>query len=244
MISFVLAVYNEEKRIVATLDRLSAFLDSRFNRWEIAVVDDGSTDGTRAVVSQWASRTGAQVRVLGYPVNAGKGCAVRLGMLEAKGDPVFFTDADLPYDLAAVPLAMDRFERGADLVIGDRTHPASTGWTSHGILRSISHLAFSMVVRLLVLRGVADTQAGFKAFRREATREIFPLTSVNRFAFDVELLLIAKKRGCRIARVPVKLIRGEGSTVRVSRDSPEMLRALLAIRRRDRLGLYDPADRS
>jgi len=239
MISFVLAVYNEQMRIVATLERLSAFLDGRFDRWEIAVVDDGSTDATRAVVGEWASRTGMPVRVLGYPQNAGKGCAVRLGMLEAEGDPVFFTDADLPYDLGAVPLAMDHFKRGADVVIGDRTHPASTGWTSHGVLRSVSHVAFSMVVRLLVLRGVADTQAGFKAFRREAGREVFRLARVNRFAFDVEVLLIARKRALRIARVPVQLVRGEGSTVSVSRDSPEMLRALLAVRRRDRLGMYD-----
>jgi len=239
MITFVLAAYNEEDRIGKSLSQLSDYLKEHFEEWEIIVVDDGSDDGTSEVIAREGQRIGGEVRLLGYKENAGKGYAVRMGILQSRGEHVFFTDSDLPYDLEAVPRAMEAFRGGADVVIADRTQRGSSGGGSAGWLRAVSSAVFSMVVQVLVLRGFGDTQAGFKGFKGDVAWDLFRRVEVRRFAFDVELLHIAKTRGYKIHRIPVRLVHSGGSTVRMSKDAVEMMRELCAIRRRAGAGVYD-----
>ncbi len=238
-LSVVIPAYNESERLPPFLERTVTFLDLRTSPYEIFVVDDGSRDDTAHVVELFAA-SNPSVRLIRSAYNMGKGAAVRRGIQAAHGGLQLFADAD-----GATPIEeLERLERaietGADLAIGSRalasrssTYTVKARWH-----RSALGALFNAVVQRLGLDGIQDTQCGFKLFRRTAAQDLFSLAVVDGYGLDLELLYIAKRRGYRIAEIPVNWADQPGSKVRPFRDGLLMLRALLAVRRRDARGCY------
>ncbi|MBI4601684.1 MAG: glycosyltransferase family 2 protein [Planctomycetes bacterium] len=232
-ISVVLPAYNEAARIRDTVSTIAAFLEQRFPEWEIIVVDDGSGDGTEAAVQDLRG-----VRCLRNDVNRGKGYSVRRGMLEARFDPILFSDVDLSTPIEEALALLEAIEAGADIAIGTR-RPGTGKSLRRTPLRRLMAWGFRTLVKALVIRGYHDTQCGFKMLRRVAARRIFPLQRRERWGFDVELLLIARQHGLRVAQVPVSY--HESSESRLRLHTPlTMLADLLKIRWSSLLGRYGP----
>jgi glycosyltransferase involved in cell wall biosynthesis len=232
LLSVVIPAYNEEARIGCTLERVSGYLEGRDYAAEILVVDDGSADGTREVAGRTMAGSAVPFRLLALPANRGKGAAVREGVLAARGEFVLFSDADLstPIEEADRLLARQR-ETGADAVLGSRALPDSRITRPQGRLRQLAGKTFNRMVRLLTGLPFRDTQCGFKLFRAAVARELFSRLEEERFAFDVEIVYRAMRRGCRVIEVPVEWADDRRSRVRFFRDSARMAVALLRIRR-------------
>lgn len=199
-LSVVIPAYNEAARLPPTLVRLDAYLRTALPDHEILVVDDGSTDDTahRARASGLSSLT-----VIGGAPNRGKGHAVRQGMLAARGARRLMTDADLSTPIEDLPRLMAALAEGADIAIGSRALPGSNvevrqSWHREGMGR-----LFNLFVRVLALPDLHDTQCGFKVFTASAAEAAFTPARLDGFSFDVETLFIARRRGLRIAEVPV-----------------------------------------
>ncbi len=199
-LSIVVPAYDEERRIPGALEDLARYLDSHPLALEIVVVDDGSTDGTAAIAEAEGRRLGLPLRVLRLPANRGKGAAVRAGVLAADGESILVSDADFSTPIAE----WEKLARtGAAVAIGSRALDDSLVRVRQPFFRQLSGKVFNRLVRLLAVPGIHDTQCGFKLFSREAGRAVFARTEVDRFAFDVEALLIARHLGYGIAEVPV-----------------------------------------
>ena len=196
-LSIVIPAYNEGHRIGETLARTIAFCESHLSEWELIVVDDGSSDNTEQAV-----RDVAGVRYMRNEENRGKGYSVRRGMLAASCDPVLFTDADLSAPISEARRLLSAVEKGADVAIASRGFDVTTT-VERTPLRRLMAFSFRLLVRLLVISGINDTQCGFKMFRREAARTIFARQRLEGWGFDVELLFIARRHGLRIDEVPV-----------------------------------------
>ncbi|MGA3201156.1 MAG: dolichyl-phosphate beta-glucosyltransferase [Bryobacteraceae bacterium] len=210
-LSIVIPAYNEERRLPATLDRILAYAErSPVPLREILVVDDGSRDGTAAL----AEARGGIIRLVRNPGNRGKGYAVRQGMLAAAGDWILSTDADLsaPIEELEKLVATARREN-AVVAIGSRALDRKLVKVHQPLMREISGRAFNVVMRLVTGLPFRDTQCGFKLFRRDAAREIFPRQVEDGFSFDVEDLLIAQALGLRSIEVPVEWSNVEGTKV-------------------------------
>lgn len=237
-LSVVVPAFDEVERIGATVTKLVAFLSTQPYSSELVVVLDGGRPGATAAI---AAAVGARddVRVLDNIVNRGKGYSVRRGMMAARGDYVVFLDADLSLPIEGVSAFLEALRDGADVAIGSRTLAESqiSGDRQH-LRRSMGSL-FNWLVQRLLLPGFADTQCGFKAFRREAARRIFAVQRIDRFAFDVEVLWLARRFGLRIVEVPVVCEYSSASSVRRFRDGVSILRDLLRIREQARRGAYD-----
>lgn len=204
--------------------------------WEIIVVDDGGGDFSP---DAWSADD--EVHLIRLPRNAGKGAAVRAGMLSARGSARIYTDVDLPYDPDLVPVIADYLTEGSfHMVIGDRTLPASRyradlGWPR----RALSFLS-TKFIGSLVTRGFFDTQCGLKGIRGDVAELLFPLVTIDRFAFDVEVVYLALRYNCDIKRIPVRLRAGAGwSTVRPLRDAVRGGLDVLGIKVRAIRGEYD-----
>jgi dolichyl-phosphate beta-glucosyltransferase len=228
-LSIVIPVYNEESRLPGTLERIAAFLGRGRYDAEVLVVDDGSRDRTSERVGALAANL-PFLRILRYPKNHGKGFAVRSGVLAASRDAVLFTDADLSTPIEEIERFWEPFDRGADLIIGSRCRAQSRIVVRQPLHRRITGRAWNVVVSLLGVRGIPDTQCGFKLFRAATTRRLFEGLKTPGFAFDVELLIGARARGLRIAEVPVTWIDSPESHVRPVVDSSRMLVELLRMR--------------
>ncbi len=211
-LSLVIPAYNEAGRLPASLgvlrERLAA--GNLLDRTEILVVDDGSADGTRAAAEAAGARLALHLRVIALPENRGKGHAVRVGVLASRGDWVLISDADFstPFD-EWTKLA----STGADVAIGSRGLDESLVKTPQPLFRRASGKLFNKLVQIVVLPGIRDTQCGFKLFRREAAHAVFALATEDRFAFDVEALVLARRLGYSIAEVPVLWFNSEDSRV-------------------------------
>lgn len=231
-LSIVVPAYNETRRIVPTLEAILAYVEAHHPDFELLVVDDGSRDGTAAMVSERFAAN-PRLRVLGYATNRGKGYAVRFGLSHAKGDLVIFSDADLSTPIDQMEPMLAEIDRGADVVIGSRAHGGAEILERQPFFREAGGKLFNVFVRLLVLPDLYDTQCGFKLFRRAVILPVLPALRIDGFAFDVELLALARAAGARIAEVPVVWTNSPSSRVRLS----AALRAyfdLLQIRRRAR----------
>ena len=227
-LSIVIPAFNEEKRIAATLETLRGYLARQNYESEIIVVDDGSKD--RTVETARMKLEGCRHRVLPVAVNTGKGNAVREGMLAAEGRYVLFTDADLSTPIEEVERFLRYLKEGNDVVIGSRALDRSKIEVRQNFSRELMGKVFNLIARMLVFREVRDSQCGFKAFTREAARDLFGRQKTKGFSFDAEILYLAQKKGYRIREEPVIWRNSEQSKVRILSDPLLMLRDLLVIR--------------
>ena len=236
-LSVVIPAFEEVARIGQTLERVRAYLDDQAFASEVVVVVDGGRDGTLALVR--AAMTGwPALTVLKSDVNQGKGHSVRRGMLAAGGRYLLFSDADLSTPIAEVERLIAALEAGADIAIGSRALAGSDVRVSQAWWRRSMGRVFNHIVRRVAVPGIGDTQCGFKCFRRDAARRIFALQRVRRFAFDVELLWLARRLGYRVAEVPVTWVNDPSSRVNPVTDSLRMLVDLARLRYDDLRGAY------
>jgi dolichyl-phosphate beta-glucosyltransferase len=227
--SIVIPAYNEAARLPRFLDEVVTYLEGRGDAWEVVVADDGSTDGTPGLVER-ARREHPGVRLVRLAENEGKGAAVRAGMLAASGHYRLFADADGATPIAELKRLEVALGTGADIVIASRVlvDPATAVITrAHRVL--VGRI-FNWLVARLGLRGVADSQCGFKLFRAEAATRLFAELGTRGFGFDVELLLRAQRAGYRIVEVPVNWTDQAGSKVGVLTDGPRMIVQILRAR--------------
>jgi dolichyl-phosphate beta-glucosyltransferase len=237
-LSLVVPAYNEEQRLPSTLQKMQSFLSRQSFTFEVLVVDDGSADGTAGVVER-AMEGFPRLRLLREP-HRGKGHAVRQGMLAATGDCVMFCDADLSMPIEEVTKFPEALRGPYGVAIGSREVAGARriGEPGH---RHMMGRVFNLIVRLLAVPGLQDTQCGFKAFTREATRQIFNRQTLDGFGFDVEVLYIARKQGIDITEIPISWYYCASSRVDPIRDTVRMFKDVLAVRSRDRRGVYDVA---
>ncbi len=232
-LSIIIPAYNEAHRLPGNLPKLLTCLDHSGlpGGFEVIVVAEKSEDDTvercRAAVA-----TRPEVQVIANPAKRGKGFAVRTGMLLATGDIAFFMDADLSTPLASIAQFLGHFAAHPDtgVLIGNRRHPQSVIGVPQGLMRRKLSDAFNLVVQALILPGCADTQCGFKAFRRRASREIFSRQHLDGFSFDLEILLLAKRLGFKVEDLPVDWCDEPASTLRPLRDGLKMLRDIFVVR--------------
>ncbi len=234
-LSVVIPAFNEASRIGQTLLDLQRALPQFIHEWEIRVVDDGSSDDTAAIVEQ-AARLERRIVLQSEP-HRGKGATVRAGLLKSTADLRFMCDADLSMPVAEIPRFLAVVPSECDVAIGTRE-----GAGAHRIgeppYRHLLGRAFNMAVRAMALPGIQDSQCGFKMFTADAVERIFPKTTLAGWAFDVEVLFIARQLGLRLKDVPLEWHFREQSRVSAVRDSLGMFRDLRTIRRNARRGLY------
>lgn len=225
-LTVIVPAYNEELRLPQTLVGLRDFLDAWGIDYRVLVVDDGSRDGTATLTDQF----GPKFSTISQP-NAGKGAAVRNGMLRATGRVIAFTDADLPYELSSLIEGCDLIQSDqCDVVFGARDLAESTCVAKRRVMRTIATYVFREVVRNLISRKVTDTQCGLKIFSRRAARAIFGRTTIDGFAFDAEVVFLARRLGFRFERIPVTLINELSSTISLSRHAVPMLLDVCRVR--------------
>ena len=233
-LSVILPAYNEGERLGSTLDRVLSFLDDHLRDYEVVVVDDGSTDDTTEVVAR-RMLNNPRLRILRNSPNRGKGYSVRRGMLEGTGDYLLMTDADLSTPIDDF-LKLAPHVAGHEVVIGSRAVAGSQILRHQPFYREWMGKTFNLMVRATVLRGIHDTQCGFKLFRRDAAQDVFSRATIDDFGFDVEALYLARRLGYRIAEVPVSWIDDPASKVNPVVDSLKMAADLARIRVRHRRG--------
>jgi glycosyltransferase involved in cell wall biosynthesis len=235
--SIVIPAYNETARIERALCCVSGCI--RKSGWdaEVLVVDDGSTDNTAALVGSWAAEH-PEVRLIRNGRNRGKGYSVRTGMLRAAGDIVMFTDADLSSPIEEAELLFAALAEGADVAIGSRWLLGRRIVHKQPLYRRIFGRCFNALTRTIMRLPFADTQCGFKAFRREAAQLVFSLQRIERWGFDPEILFIGIKRGLRIVEVPVTWGHDERSRISYLRDGMQMLLELVFVRWNALTGRY------
>ena len=231
-LSIVIPVYNEEKNIEETLRRIEAFQSLKKEPWECLIVNDGSTDGTEAMArAAIASDPDGHFRLFSNPSNHGKGFAVRQGVLAASGRFILVTDADLSSPIKESDKLRKALEDGCDIAIGSRALRSPGGDVQQSFRRWFAGRVFNALVRLLALKGISDTQCGFKCFKKEAAHELFRAQKLDGFSFDVEVLRLAQKRGLRIKEVPVMWRESRQTRVSLFRDSLKMTRDLLYLKK-------------
>jgi dolichyl-phosphate beta-glucosyltransferase len=238
--SFIIPAYNESGRIRPTLDEL--LRHSREHSWdvEILVVDDGSRDDTAEIVRSYG-KSHPQILLVENPGNRGKGFSVRNGMLHARGDICLFTDADLSSPISEAQRLFDAIGEGADIAIGSRWLRAELQTERQPLYRQAFGRLFNLVLRVILGLNFADTQCGFKAFRRDAVQRIFPLQKIERWGFDPEILFLARRLGFVVKEVPVVWAHSEGTRLHPFRDGLRMFGEVLRIRWNSIAGAYNAA---
>jgi len=235
--SIVIPAYNESARIPATLEAVVAAIRANDWRAEVIVVNDGSTDSTARLVQDFALRA-PEIRLLENPGNRGKGYSVRAGILDAQGDIVMFTDADLSAPMDEAGRLFGAISAGADIAIGSRWLESGRQTHRQPLYRQIFGRCFNAVCRMVMQLPFADTQCGFKAFTRAAAQTVFQLQTIERWGFDPEILFIAIKRGFRVVEVPVSWAHDERTRMSYLRDGLQMLKELAIVRWNALTGRY------
>jgi dolichyl-phosphate beta-glucosyltransferase len=231
-LSIVVPAYNEAQRILPSLERLFAYMDGRHCAYEVLVIDDGSTDDTAAVIRErFGDRP--QLRLLAYGGNRGKGYAVRCGAGHATGDVVLFSDADFSTPIEEVEKMLPLLDQGYDMVIGSRAVKGAEIRERQPFYREGAGKLFNLLVRVLVAPEFHDTQCGFKCYRSAPMHPVLERLQIDGFAFDVEMIALARAAGLRIAEVPVIWVNSPSSKVGVSGGLAAFV-DLFGIRRRAR----------
>jgi glycosyltransferase involved in cell wall biosynthesis len=237
-LSIVIPAYNESARIERTLERVMACVETQGWDAEVLVVDDGSEDGTPNVINRWM-RDHPRLKLIQNNGNRGKGYSVRNGLLQAAGDIVMFTDADLSAPMEEANLLMAAIADGADVAIGSRWLDKARQTTHQPLYRRFFGRCFNAVTRMVMGLPFKDTQCGFKAFKRPAAQIIFRLQRIERWGFDPEILFIARKLGYSIREVPVTWGHDERSRMSYLKDGMKMLEEMAVIRTNSLAGRYD-----
>lgn len=235
MISVVIPVYNEEKRIEKTAEILVSYLRKTVDDFEVIFSNDGSVDSTFEKAKKISSQNPC-VKVVGYETNKGKGGAVREGILAAKGDIILFTDCDLAYGTDVIGNAVKCFEEtGADIVTGSRNLNAES-YEGYTFIRKVMSKVYFKIIATASGFKLTDSQCGFKCFKKEAAHDIFSECTINSFAFDLEALIKAQSKGYKIAEMPVKILHNDNSEskVRMIRDTFKMLGDIRKIRKQNK----------
>ena len=213
-LSVAISAYNEEARIGPSLRKIVDFLEQRGYRYEIVINDDGSRDRTQEVVR---SISCPHIRMLSTPQNEGKGAGVRRAVLASRGTYVLFTDADLSTPIEEVERLLEKLSEGYDIAIGSRIQPDGSDMrASQPRYRRLLGKLFHSLVVLWTVRGIRDTQSGFKCFRREVAHDLFAVSVLKSIIFDVEVLFLARKRGFSVIEVPVRWTNAGGSRMQAS----------------------------
>ncbi len=234
-LSIIIPAHNEEQRLPRTLEQIADFLSRQQFSSEIIVVENGSSDRTLALAQSFAQRI-PNLRVL-HSDQRGKGLAVKMGMLAARGLYRFFADADLSMPIAEVSRFIPPALPDVEVAIGSREAPGAVRY-GEPPYRHVTGRVFNTIVRLLALPGLEDTQCGFKCFRSDIVDEVFPLQTISGWTFDVEVLFVARRHGYRIVEVGIPWYFNADSKVRVARDSLRMFLDLLKIRWNALTGRY------
>ncbi len=238
-LSVVIPAYNEEKRIERTLREIIAYLKSKPFMSEIIIVNDGSSDKTfdtaKAILNGFE---GSQI--VSRTENKGKGYSVREGVLNAGGDIILFSDADLSTPIQEFDKLHEWIKKGYDIVIGSRAVKGAEVVVHQNMLRECMGKIFNIFVQALTLRGLNDTQCGFKCFRGKTAQDVFTRQTIMGFGFDVEILFIARILGYKLKESPVRWLNAPKSKVSIFRDPLKMFLDLFKIRLNHILGRYKP----
>jgi dolichyl-phosphate beta-glucosyltransferase len=237
-LSIVVPAYNEESRIAPTVRDMVGYCRAGGRSFEVIVVDDGSRDGTTSVGRQLAEEF-PELRLIRLAANHGKGYAVRTGVVNAIGHTVLFADADGATPISEIERLESALESGADLAVGSRAIRAEGVRVHAKLYRHLIGRTFHFLVESLADGGVKDTQCGFKLFRSSVAQDLFSRMRMNGFSFDVELLVMARRRGYRVDEVPVNWTHQPGSKVRLTLDSLRMAADLFRIRTHCLSGEYE-----
>ena len=241
-LSIIIPSFNEERRLPATLEKIAAYIEAQRPRTEVLVVDDGSTDRTAAVAESWGDRI-PLLRVLSNGRNRGKGFSVRHGSLEASGEIILFTDADLSSPIEEGEKLFTGLDHH-DVAIGSRAVDRSLIEVHESFLRELAGIIFNKIVRVILRLPFVDTQCGFKAFRRRRCRIIFEQQTIERFGFDPELLYLARHHGLSTVEIPVRWAHSPATKVNMLRDSALMFLDVFWIRWNALRGRYRKQGRS
>ena len=226
-LSIVIPAFNEERRIVSTLERVRAHLRSQPYAAEVLVVDDGSADATATLVRRFEGDD-SPVRLL-TTVHRGKGHAVRAGMLQARGRYRFLCDADLAMPIEQLERFLPPALTGVDVAVGSREAPTARRYDEPPY-RHLMGRVFNAIVRALAVPGIRDTQCGFKCYRGEIVEHLFGQQRLDGFGFDVEVLFIAQRSGLNLVEVPIDWHHQRESKVRPGWDTVAMLRETVLVR--------------
>lgn len=226
-LSIIVPAYNEEKRLPESLPQIIQFAKQQAYPVEIIVVDDGSIDRTADIVREFQKE--AESVILLQVEHGGKGHAVKAGMLKARGEFLFLCDSDLSMPIEEVNKFLPPRLDGYDMAIASREIEGAQRFNEPAY-RHLMGRVFNLIVRLLAVHGIQDTQAGFKCFRRAAAHQLFPLQTIKGWGFDVEILFIAQKHGMQIVEVPINWYYANRSQVRPVQDTYNMFQEVLKVR--------------
>ena len=237
-LSIVIPAYNEESRIGPTVRDIVTYCRARGRRFELILVDDGSRDATTSV-GRLLSEEFPELKVIRLAANHGKGYAVRTGVVNAIGRLILFADADGATPIEEIERLESALDSGADIAVGSRALRASGVQVHAKFYRHLMGRTFHLLVEWLADGGVKDTQCGFKLFRSAVAQDLFSRMRMNGFSFDVEVLVMAQRRGYRVAEVPVNWTHRPGSKVQLTLDSLRMAADLVRIRAHCLSGEYE-----
>ena len=237
VLSLIIPAYNEEQRIGKSLEQIFLFCNAQASPYEVIVVDDGSTDGTVALVRErFGGRS--ELKILQQPARRGKGAAVQQGMLQARGRYVFFSDADLSVPITALPAFLLALKNSCDIAIGSRRAPGAKIEVHQPFLRETMGRAFTFLSNFLLGIKYYDATCGFKGFTREAAQVLFSRQQLHNWSFDSEILFIARLKDYRVVEIPVNWRNDQATKVRLWKDAVGSFLGLLAIRTNRLLGKY------
>lgn len=238
--SIVIPAYNESARLGSTLEKVLAYVHNQKWDAEVIMVNDGSRDNTAEIIRAFAAKDPI-LRLVENPGNRGKGYSVRNGMLNAKGQILLFSDADLSSPIEEAPKLLLALENGADIAIGSRWLRAETQTQRQPRHRQLFGRIFNLLLRITLGLKFKDTQCGFKAFKQSAARAIFPLQKIERWGFDPEILFLARKFGFKVQEIPVAWGHSGGTRINPLIDGARMFQEMLRVRWYSMSGKYDGA---
>jgi glycosyltransferase involved in cell wall biosynthesis len=237
LVSLIIPAFNEEKRIGKSLEQILSFCNAQHNPYEVIIVDDGSTDETVNLIGKRFGAHG-QIRIIQQPVRRGKGAAVQKGMLQARGQYLIFSDADLSVPIEMLPAFLSALQNHCDIAIGSRRQPGAKIEVHQPFLRETMGVVFTTLSNLILGLRYSDATCGFKGFRREVAGDLFRRQRLHNWSFDPEILFLAHVKGYQVAEIPVTWRNDEASKVRVCKDSIASFFGLLTIRLNQWLGKY------